>query len=292
MVEFKRAEKILRTLIPKLSKKFAIEAIDSGLVKHINGRAIKKGTYLSGPNELDVSKLKEHLENLKKGNENLIINVIDKNPNGWLVVDKGALYPSNPNSLFDTNTITNWAFYHYPTVIDEFDTIQPTITPHRLDIGTSGVQIVALRKKAYDLWREKFSQKLVEKLYLAWCHGIPEKERFIIKKELAHHPARNSKMVICENNKYRGIPRAAELSVRILRIDYQKTVFLAEIITKTGITHQIRVCMASIGYPLVGDRLYGEIDSVSSHHLLRAKAVMSGNFHYQVDTKEFETIFN
>lgn len=290
----KRAEKLLRMLVPGLSRKFAIEAIKAGLVTHINGKTLKKGSYINSTNELDTTKLREHLENLEKGNPNLKLEIIEKEDN-WLIVDKPPGIPSNPNSLFDFNTVTHWALYHYPSILQEFNEIQPTITPHRLDIGTSGLQVTSLTQSSFTFWRKLFSSGiLLEKTYLMWCLGIPKEESFIMKNMLAHHPTNSSKMiVVSQGEKYRGTPRMVELKIEILKVIPEKKTFLAKAITKTGVTHQIRVCMAFIGFPLVGDPIYGGNynEKPTPYHLLRAKSIRGKNFYYEVSTKSFERLF-
>ena len=134
------------------------EAFDGGLVEGPHGKRVRKGDKFPNVNSLDCEKLKAHLGVIQEGNPDLVVPVCAVGAD-YVVIDKPAGIPSHPLSLFDRNTITHWAFARFPQTRDEFPNIQPTITPHRLDTGTSGLLVVALTADSFQRWRGAFKKK-------------------------------------------------------------------------------------------------------------------------------------
>jgi 23S rRNA pseudouridine1911/1915/1917 synthase len=250
-----RTDQWVKQRFPLLTNRHIDEAIAAGLVTLSNGKPVTKGDRLDNPDELlDVTRLKTHLEQLVKGNTEISVTIVNEYLDFW-VVDKPAGLDSHPISLFDTHTATHWAFARLPELAREFSEHQPTITPHRLDGGTSGLLIVAKTKAAYDLWRERFHKKQVTKKYRAKCWGIPDRAYYLNQSAIAHHPSHKGKMVTV---RHRYIPPVMESSTefRVLEVYQNPDHFLCEVICHTGVTHQVRVHAADLGFPLIGDDLY------------------------------------
>jgi 23S rRNA pseudouridine1911/1915/1917 synthase len=121
---------------------------------------------------------------------------------------------------------------------------------HRLDKGTSGALIVALNDQAHKNLVEQFSSRLVQKTYLALLHGKIKGDFGVIEMPIARDLRRRSRMTA-----RRREGRAARTDWRVLlRLDGFS---LVEAHLHTGRTHQIRVHFSALGYPVVGDTLYG-----------------------------------
>jgi len=286
-----RADKWLGGQYPNLNGRHIEEAFREGLVLSSTGAKVKKGDRI-GPEGLDCLALEKHLKTLREGNPKLVVRILAENES-WLAVDKPPGMPSHPISLFDRDTVTHWALAKYPSIGREFPQVQPTISPHRLDTDTSGILIVAKTKLAYDDWRRGFESKLIEKSYLAWCWGDPEKDVYATELPIAHAPGKQSKMVVVEGTR-RVSPPVMPASTTMDVISRRKNgVFLAKIHCKTGVTHQVRVHLAFLGFPLVGDKKYDPLwekrSIQESRHWLRASELKYRDLVISSDRTEFES---
>jgi len=122
---------------------------------------------------------------------------------------------------------------------------------HRLDLGTSGVLVVATRRKAETILRQQFQDRLTRKVYLARVRGVMTDDAGQVNLPLiCDWPNRPMQMVCHDTGKpaltdYQVLERAAESTLVLLR-------------PHTGRSHQLRVHMASLGHPILGDNLYGD----------------------------------
>ena len=125
---------------------------------------------------------------------------------------------------------------------------------HRLDLGTSGVLVVATRRKAEAVLRQQFQDRLTRKIYLARLSGVlPEESGQVDLPLVCDWPNRPRQMVCHKTGK------AALTDYQVLERDQKSTLVLLR--PHTGRSHQLRVHMASLGHPILGDNLYGESES-------------------------------
>ncbi|MGO8955795.1 MAG: RluA family pseudouridine synthase [Streptosporangiaceae bacterium] len=120
---------------------------------------------------------------------------------------------------------------------------------HRLDAGTTGVMVVAKSEPAYSALKQAFRDRAVDKRYHALVQGHPDPLRGTIDAPIARHPAGDGRFAVVAD----GRPSVSHYDT----LEAFRAASLVEVRLETGRTHQIRVHMAAVRHPCVGDRLYG-----------------------------------
>lgn len=283
-----RIDKWMKQRFPQLKNRHIQEALEKELVRY-EGHAVRKGEKIPADAQLDAERLIRYLEELKSLVPSFTVEVVAKT-DGFVVVDKPAGVASQPLSLFDHHTLTQWGLHHFPEAREAFPEIQPELAVHRLDLGTSGVQILALDPAHHQTWRSLFDTKKVQKTYLAWCWGIPQADSWTIDTPLvADGPKRMRVQRPSDSEKHSAV---AHTRVEVVRRNGKFVLVRAH--CQTGARHQVRVHLAASGFPLIGDQIYGAPDSFKvwapKHHLLRASQIDSPLGTFRVDTSEFENL--
>ncbi len=120
---------------------------------------------------------------------------------------------------------------------------------HRLDAGTTGVMVVAKSERAYSVLKQAFRDRTVDKRYHALVQGHPDPLRGTIDAPIGRHPSGDGRFAIVSD----GRPSVTHYDT----LEAFRAASLLEVRLETGRTHQIRVHMAAVRHPCVGDRLYG-----------------------------------
>lgn len=224
---------------PEYSRSVWQKYIANGYVK-VNGVVEISAKKLLGEDDTvtyDVPESPEYddesLPVIYQDNNVIVIN----KPTGILTHSKGAL-----NDEFTV------AEYFRPRSTYHSDTNRPGII-HRLDRDTSGVLIGALNPETASLLQRQFSERKVKKVYYAIVEGIPKENEAIIDLPIARNPKEPSRFRIDAGGK------SAQTTYKVLKSSDKYS--LVELRPHTGRTHQLRVHMAYIGTPILGDRVYG-----------------------------------
>jgi 23S rRNA pseudouridine1911/1915/1917 synthase len=163
-----------------------------------------------------------------------------------LVIDKPAGLPTHPSENHRSGTLVNRLLGMGVPLSSVGAPLRPGIV-HRLDAGTSGLLLIASDDLSYEALTAMLRRHDVERRYLALVRGAPDNESFAIEAALARAGARVRVDV--------SAGRPAETSIEVRRRLASAT--LVEASPRTGRTHQIRVHLAAIGHPILGDRRYG-----------------------------------
>lgn len=201
---------------------------------------LKPGDQVSGciavPGEINIHPERIDLQILY---EDAYLLLLSKPPG--LVVHPGC---GNPGG-----TLVNGLLYHCKNIEGVGENIRPGIV-HRLDKDTSGIMVVAKTDLVHKEMVDIFKEHRLEKEYLALICGVPQEKSGRIVTSIGRHPVRRQKMAVRVNN---GKHAVTNWEV----VETCKNYSLLKINIETGRTHQIRVHMAHLGFPVAGDTLYG-----------------------------------
>jgi 23S rRNA pseudouridine1911/1915/1917 synthase len=239
---------VLRGWAP--SRRSARELIAGGRVT-VNGRSIRKGAMVAVSDDVRVSAPLPTA--VLQPNPLLEIETLYRDES-VLVVNKPGLIPCHPLKPDECDTVINAVVAAYPETAKVGDKPLEGGLVHRLDNGTSGALIIARTSDAFMAMRMAIRRGDVHRRYLALCMGDFEKE-VEIATPIAHHPKNRRKMITMPVKEASFAARPAATLVQLLRRLWGWS--LIEARPRTGRRHQIRVHLASIGHPIVGDSLYG-----------------------------------
>jgi 23S rRNA pseudouridine1911/1915/1917 synthase len=241
----RRLDQFLSETGLNLSRSQAKKLIEGGVI-FLNQKPAKPSIHLKAGDTVSGSLPEPQPLPLKPENLPLLILYEDSS---IIVVDKPAGMVVHPAPGNPSGTLVNALLHHCKDLSGINGVLRPGIV-HRLDKDTSGVMVVAKGDEAYRQLTRQFKNRTVEKVYLAIAYGKFTQEEGLIDSAIGRHPKERKRMST-------RTKRARVAITRWKRIESLDGYTLLEIFPQTGRTHQIRVHLAAMGHPLLGDPLYG-----------------------------------
>jgi len=250
-----RLDQYLTAHLPDVSRARVQQLIEKGEVL-VNGSIAKASLKLKGNEQIAVT-APPNAPLLRAIAEEIPLDIVYED-NDLAVVNKpaGMMVHAGAAATDDARnrgTLVNALLHHFKSLSGVGGDLRPGIV-HRLDRETSGLMVVAKNDVAHRGLARQFSSREVRKTYLALVHGWPKKDRSTIQTSISRDAQRRTRMTTRKT----GGRDAVTHYVVTAKIDSPYGKFaLLELKIETGRTHQIRVHMASLGHPVVGDSLYG-----------------------------------
>lgn len=243
-----RIDKFLSSRFPHHSRTYFQNLIDIGCVL-LNGKPVKKREIPEEGDEIEVCFQATPEASLTP--EAIPLEILYEDEH-ILAVNKPAGMVVHPAPGHWSGTFVNALLAHCQEIAPSLDPLRPGIV-HRLDKDTTGVLLAAKTRIAHQKLIALFSERKIEKLYLAICKGRPTST--LIQAPIGRHPVHRKEMA--------ALPDGREAITEIKLAAFNEKISLVLAKPRTGRTHQIRVHLKHIGAPILGDPIYSKD---TSHH--------------------------
>ena len=248
-MEDERIDKCISMLIDSLSRSYIQKLIKEDAVT-VNGKPVKGSYRVKAEDEVsfflpkavepDIMAQPIPLDILYEDQDVIVVN----KPKGMVVHPAAGHY---------CDTLVNALLYHCGAELSGINGVMRPGIVHRIDRDTTGSLIVCKNDRAHNCIAEQLKEHSITRKYRAICHGVLKEDEGTIDKPIGRHPIDRKKMAVNEKGK------RAVTHYRVLQRFAKYTYIECEL--ETGRTHQIRVHMASIGHPLLGDEVYSNVKS-------------------------------
>lgn len=244
-LENERIDKCLSLLMDSLSRSFIQKLIKEEKVS-VNGSAVK-GSYRVKAQD-NVSFFLPKAVEPEIVPEDIPLDILYEDED-VIVVNKPKGMVVHPAAGHYSNTLVNALLYHCGGGLSGINGVMRPGIVHRIDMDTTGSIIACKNDRAHACIARQLSEHTINRRYHAICQGVLKEDEGVINRPLGRHPVERKRMAVVGNGK------PALTHYRVLRRFAGYTYI--ECVLETGRTHQIRVHMSDLGYPLLGDEVYG-----------------------------------
>lgn len=239
-----RIDKYLADLIEEVSRTELKEYFTQGKIL-VNGKVVKPSYKLETNDVIVVEEIEQDEIDMVK--ENIPLDIVYEDDD-LIVVNKPSGLVVHPAPGHTHGTLVNGLLYHCNQLSNMNGDIRAGIV-HRIDKDTSGLLVVCKNNYAHRILAEQLKEKTTTRTYIAIVTGNISHNLGRIEAPIGRDPSNRQKMAVVQNGK----PAVTHFKV----LDRYRDFTLLELKLETGRTHQIRVHMAYINHPVVGDPLYG-----------------------------------
>lgn len=255
------------------SREYIGKLIDAKLVL-VNGKVIKASYKINLNEEIII-----HDEEFK-AEEDILPVKMDLNivyeDEYLMVINKPSGLVVHPGNGNYNNTLVNGLMYYTKNLSDIGGEFRPGIV-HRIDKDTSGLLLIAKTNQVHEILADDFKNKRIKREYIALLDGVFRQGSATIDAPIGRDKQNREKMAVVEDGKH------AVTHMKVLKRYTEYT--LVSCILETGRTHQIRVHMAYIGYPVHNDPVYAKKEATSFGQFLHSYKM---NFVHPITKKEME----
>jgi 23S rRNA pseudouridine1911/1915/1917 synthase len=243
-----RLDRALADAVPTLSRERLKALIRSGAVAANGGPVRDPSAKVKGDEELRVAVPEPQPAHNEA--QDIPLNIVFEDEH-LLVIDKPAGLVVHPAAGNLDGTLVNALLHHCAGKLSGIGGVARPGIVHRIDKDTSGLLVVAKTDVAHEGLAKQFAAHSIDRKYLAIVNGVPAAKDGKVDASLARSSTNRKKIAVVEEG------RGKRAVTHWARKDVLRDAALVECRLETGRTHQVRVHMASIGHPLVGDPVYG-----------------------------------